>query len=87
MGDTFADQLKQRLCEVKSHTSIDAATVFVISSTVKSEPAGFYFTPIRLAGNIVLTGVVISDSDYLKDVQHLLDKFDYIFIDQEKKIL
>ena len=60
--------------------------ILTVSSTSKKFSGLFYFTPIRMKNDFVICGIVFKDTQFIEILLKYLNIFDYVFVDQEKKI-
>ena len=62
-------------------------TIFLIGNTSKSNQKEYYFTPIREFDDLIIVGsIVYNEKKALQIAKKIDGKFDYIFVDSEKKI-
>ena len=73
---------ENRLKKIKS---FKGKKCFSISNTSKKEP--FFYTPIRIQGDFLVTGAVVENFKQAKEFYELAkDHFDYIALDDEIKV-
>ncbi len=84
----FKKFLKEKIKELKLISKKEKKlSGFMIGNTSKIEKSKFYFTPIRVTKEMVLSGLIVYSEKYAKIAAKYLDgKVDYVLVDAEKKI-
>lgn len=87
MGKNLVQYLKDRLSELKKlKTQSNKTIVFTVGNTRVFQDSNFYFTPIRILDNVVISGIVVFSETEGAEVFKEIDGFvDFIFVDCEKK--
>lgn len=81
----FIKLFKEYLEKLPEKTNVNKR-ILTISSTAKKFNGSFYFTPVRIKNELIVCGIVFRDTQFIGVLLDYLKFFDYVFVDQEKKI-
>jgi len=87
MGSDLISALNNRLIELISlKEETNSLIVFTVGNTRVFDDSDFYLTPIRVADNLIIAGIVVFSENEGNHVFSQIDGVvDYIFVDCEKK--